>query len=84
MHPIRQLNVPGRLQLDVLNPGRRLVHPENFIGIGGDGREIGVDHLHAVCIDDRDMQEPQPCRRLHLNQFTHRRVERFAHRQLLE
>jgi hypothetical protein len=52
MHPIRQLNVPGRLQLDVLNPGRRLVHPENFIGIGGDGREIGVDHLHAVCIDE--------------------------------
>jgi hypothetical protein len=75
-----ETDIPTSLELDMFDPGLWLIHPQDLVGLGGDGRNIRVDHLYAIRIGDWDVQEPQPRRRLQLEQFPHRRVKWLAHR----
>ncbi len=57
--------------------------PHDLVGLGGDRREVGVDHLDLARVRDGDAQEFQPGGGCLLVQRPHRRVERLPHRRLI-
>ena len=79
VHPVFQPDVPPRLELNVLDPGPGILHPDDAVRLGGDCREVRVDHGNATWIRDGDAEVSQPVGRSHLDQLPRRRVERLAH-----
>lgn len=81
MYTIRHRDIPARLQLDMLDPGLRPVDSQDLVGLGRDGREIGIDDPNAAWIADGHVQQREPCQQPQFEQPAHCRIKRLGHRQ---
>ena len=75
--PARETGLMAGLELDVRQPGLGPVHPENLFGLGGDRREMGVDHGDPT--DRPEAGEGQPVGGDAFDQEFRRRLVRFGH-----
>jgi hypothetical protein len=75
--PSRKMGFMTGLQLDMREPGLRAGDPEDLVGLGGDGREVGVDDVHPF--DRPETGERQPVGREPFHEEFRGRVVRLGH-----
>jgi hypothetical protein len=81
MRLLRLRGVAAGEELGVDDPGLRAADPHHLVGLGGDRREVRVDHLDLGGVRDRQAEEFQPGGGLEGEEFLQGGVERLAHQR---